>query len=398
MAVDPRHDVVASQYERWVYPEPIADLPGWLATNWQWFDPSHAHRIFWPDRAYRPDMRILVAGCGTNQAAVIAYTNPSATVVGIDVSESSLAHQHHLQERYGLENLRLQRMPIEEAGQLGDDFDLIISTGVLHHLDDPQTGMNALAEVLRPDGVIAIMLYARYGRIGVELMQALFRDLGLGQDERSLAMVKDVIASLPDEHPVRDYLAIAPDLTFDAGLVDTFLHGRDRSFTVEDCLNLVTSAGLVFQEWFLKSPYEPSVSSNPASAAIALLPDAQRWSVMERINTRNACHFFTACRPERPTSSYRVDPQSLQAVRDIPLMRLRCGLDGDDLVRPGWRLRLDPVERAIVAQIDGHRTIDDIVVAARAVAGPGVDQTMVQSLLSALWNRDFIAFARINSQ
>ena len=134
-------------------------------------------------------MRILVAGCGTNQAAVIAYTNPSATVVGIDVSESSLAHQHHLQERYGLENLRLQRMPIEEAGQLGDDFDLIISTGVLHHLDDPQTGMNALAEVLRPDGVIAIMLYARYGRIGVELMQALFRDLGLGQDERSLAMV-----------------------------------------------------------------------------------------------------------------------------------------------------------------------------------------------------------------
>ncbi len=398
MAVDPRHDVVASQYERWVYPEPIADLPGWLATNWQWFDPSHAHRIFWPDRAYRPDMRILVAGCGTNQAAVIAYTNPSATVVGIDVSESSLAHQHHLQERYGLENLRLQRMPIEEAGQLGDDFDLIISTGVLHHLDDPQTGMNALAEVLRPDGVIAIMLYARYGRIGVELMQALFRDLGLGQDERSLAMVKDVIASLPDEHPVRDYLAIAPDLTFDAGLVDTFLHGRDRSFTVEDCLNLVTSAGLVFQEWFLKSPYEPSVSANPASAAIALLPDAQRWSVMERINTRNACHFFTACRPERPTSSYRVDPQSLQAVRDIPLMRLRCGLDGDDLVRPGWRLRLDPVERAIVAQIDGHRTIDDIVVAARAVAGPGVDQTMVQSLLSALWNRDFIAFARINSQ
>ncbi len=398
MAVDPRHDVVASQYERWVYPEPIADLPGWLATNWQWFDPSHAHRIFWPDRAYRPDMRILVAGCGTNQAAVIAYTNPSATVVGIDVSESSLAHQHHLQERYGLENLRLQRMPIEEAGQLGDDFDLIISTGVLHHLDDPQTGMNALAEVLRPDGVIAIMLYARYGRIGVELMQALFRDLGLGQDERSLAMVKDVIASLPDEHPVRDYLASAPDLTFDAGLVDTFLHGRDRSFTVDDCLNLVTSAGLVFQEWFLKSPYEPSVSANPASAAIALLPDAQRWSVMERINTRNACHFFTACRPERPTSSYRVDPQSLQAVRDIPLMRLRCGLDGDDLVRPGWRLRLDPVERAIVAQIDGHRTIDDIVVAARAVAGPGVDQTMVQSLLSALWNRDFIAFARINSQ
>ena len=77
MNTDPLADVVTGQYEAWVYPEPIQDLPAWLVSNWQWFDPSHSHRLFWPDRDYTPDLDILIAGCGTNQAAVFAYTNPA---------------------------------------------------------------------------------------------------------------------------------------------------------------------------------------------------------------------------------------------------------------------------------------------------------------------------------
>ena len=50
MTNNPLEDAVSSQYKKWMYPQPILDLPGWLVNNWQWFDPSHAHRIFWPDR------------------------------------------------------------------------------------------------------------------------------------------------------------------------------------------------------------------------------------------------------------------------------------------------------------------------------------------------------------
>ena len=163
MTTSPLADVVSSQYERWMYPQPILDLRGWLATNWQWFDPSHAHPMFWPDRDYAPGMDILVAGCGTNQAAVFAYTNPEAKVVAIDVSQPSLDHHAYLKNRYAMKNLELHRLPIEEVQSLGRDFDLIVSTGVLHHMAEPKTGMKALAACLRPDGVAAIMLYAKYG-------------------------------------------------------------------------------------------------------------------------------------------------------------------------------------------------------------------------------------------
>ena len=297
MTTNPLADVVSSQYERWMYPQPILDLRGWLATNWQWFDPSHAHRIFWPDRDPKPDIDILVAGCGTNQAAVLAFTNPEARVVAIDVSQPSLDHHAYLKNRYAMNNLELHRLPVEEVHALDRDFDLIVSTGVLHHMAEPKTGMKALAACLRPDGVAAIMLYAKYGRLGVEMLQGVFRELGLRQNDPSVLMVKDALATLSPDHPIRSYVSVAPDLQFDAGLVDTFLHGREHCYTVDNCLELVTSSGLVFQDLFLKSAYYPPSSSTSAfHAAVAALPEQQQWSIMERVNIRNACHYFTACR------------------------------------------------------------------------------------------------------
>ena len=393
MSGDPRRDVVADQYERWVYPEPIEDIPAWLKQNWQWFDPSHSHRLMWPDRPYRPELQILVAGCGTNQAAVLAHTNPAATIVAIDVSEASLAHHRVLRERFGLRNLKLHHLPIEEVAALHRDFDLIVSTGVLHHLADPQAGMNALASCLRPEGVIALMLYARYGRLGVEVMESVFDDLALVQDEPSVAIVRDALDVLPSQHPLRSYLSIAPDLTFDAGLVDTFLHGRARNYTVDECIDLVEQSGLVFQGWLLKSPYEPArVPGNTFLSAVSALPDRARWSVMERVNTANGCHFLLACRPERPEGRYRIDLWSQHARGYVPSYRHQCGIDGDTLVKPGWRATLTGTQARIAGLIDGRRTLGAIADMTTAPGENSVEAlTEVLSFVETLWHQDYLA-------
>jgi SAM-dependent methyltransferase len=399
MSTSPLADVVSGQYERWMYPEPILDLPGWLVDNWQWFDPSHAHRMLWPDRAYAADLDILIAGCGTNQAAVFAYTNPEARVVAIDVSQPSLDHHAYLKHRYGMKNLELHRLPIEDVPSLDRDFDLIVSTGVLHHMAEPKAGMKALATCLRPDGVAAIMLYARYGRIGVEMLQGVFRELGLRQNEPSVLMVKDALATLAADHPIRSYLAFAPDLQFDAGLVDTFLHGRDRSYTVDDCFDLVASAGLVFQDLFLKSAYYPPVDSTTAfHAAVAALPERQQWSIMERINIRNACHFFTACRADRPRAAYAIDFASPASLDYVPMLRYRCSLSGNQISRPSWTMTLDPVQAALLQQMDGRRTIREIVVAATQrgelpLRSPAELDQLGTSLFQSLWRLDFLAMS-----
>jgi SAM-dependent methyltransferase len=396
----PNADAVARQYARWRYPEPIQDLRAWLRTNWEWFDPVHAHRIFWPDRAYKPDLDILIAGCGTNQAAVFAFNNPLANVVAIDVSQPSLDHQNHLKEKHGLTNLTLHRLPIEESATLERDFDLIVSTGVLHHLANPLTGMKALAACLRRDGVLALMLYAKYGRFGVELLQSVFDDLNLHQDDASLQIVKETISALSADHPIQSYFKIARDLPFDAALVDTFLHSRERSYTVEDCLDLVSSAELAFQGWLFNAPYYPHDLSGQMSGlaeALNALPEAKLWSVMERIHTLNACHYFMACRTDRPSERYAIDMSSPRSLDYIPTLRMHCRLSGAEISRPDWRMTLDPAQLPFVLNADGRRTIRDI--AACAVQNGYAPKSTAdlekfgRELFSSLWRLDFFSMA-----
>ncbi len=397
---NPRADVVTRQYERYRYPQPIQDLEAWLANNWEWYDPSHAHRVLWPDREYRRDLDILIAGCGTNQASVFAFMNPDAKVVAVDVSQPSLDHQQYLKDKHGLFNLELHLLPIEELPSLGRDFDLIVSTGVLHHMADPQTGMNAIASCLRPDGAMGVMLYAKYGRAGLELLQSFFRDLGLEQNESSIATVRETLSLLSPDHLVQPYLRMARNLQSDAVLVDTFLHGRERSYTVDDCIELVTTAGLVFQGWFSKAPYYPHdlfARPNAVYPAINALPEPALWSAIERINTVNACHFFMACRPERPKESYSIDFSTLSCLDYVPLMRMRCGLSGSDIYRSDWRTTLNAAQLPFVQRVDGQRTIREIAASVHGETsrrGSAADvEKFARKLFQALWRLDFLAMA-----
>ncbi|RFZ46811.1 tRNA (mo5U34)-methyltransferase [Mycobacterium marinum] len=398
---DPRADIVSRQYQRWVYPHPIEDLPAWTSANWEWFDPVYSHRILWPDRAYQPDLDILIAGCGTNQAAIFAFTNRSAKVVAVDVSQTSLDHQQYLKDKYGLTNLELHLLPIEDLHTLGRDFDLVVSSGVLHHMADPLTGMKALAGCLRPDGVVAAMLYGKYGRIGVDLLDSVFRDLGLGQDDASVTMVKEAIALMPPYHPVQNYLKKARDLTSDAALVDTFLHGRQRSYTVEECVDLVADAGLVFQGWFQKTPYYPHdffVPNSKFYAAVNALPEPKLWSVMERVETLNGVHLFMACHPDRPKESYTIDFSAADALDYVPVLRTRCAVSGNEMIWPGFQMTPKPEQLAFLRNVDGRRTIGEIAAGvAQSGEGPGDGIAELEEfgrhLFRSLWRLDFIAVA-----
>ncbi len=402
MTEDPRGDGVSRQYDRWEYPPPVTDLEAWTKNHWDWFDPFWAHRVLWPNREYKPDLDILIAGCGTFQAAVFAFMNRAAKVVAIDVSRSALNHHQHLKDKHGLGNLELHLLPIEEVSALGSDFDLIVSSGVLHHIADPLAGLKALGECLRRDGALGVMLYAKYGRIGVEILESVFRDLGLSQDEASVQLIKEAIAVLPADHPVRSYLPRARDLLSDGALVDTFLHSRERSYTVAECLDLVSSAGLAFQGWFQKTPYYPDNLLAPASGFQSLLnqlPDTKLWSVMERLQTANATHFFIACRPERPKEHYTIDFSTPGSLDYVPLTRTACLLSGDEIFWPsGAKLKLNPAQLPFVQHVDGRRTIREIVesVARRAnVAEESRSdlQEFGRELFQSLWRLDFLAMA-----
>ena len=193
---------------------------------------------------YRDDRTILVAGCGTSQAARYALRWPRAKVTGIDVSATSIEQTELLKRKHRLDNLEVVQLPVERATELGCKFDYVVCTGVLHHLSDPDKGLRALHDVLEPDGAMHVMVYAPYGRAGVYLLQDYCRRLGIGTSSKE---IKDLVASLkalPPDHPLIPLLRNAPDFRTEAALADALLHPQDRAYSVPQLFNFLAAGWL----------------------------------------------------------------------------------------------------------------------------------------------------------
>src|SRR5580704_18588324 len=158
-------------YERMPYPAPLTSLDEHLEL---YGNPERRRALFhlmWPTERPRANQEILIAGCGTSQAARYALREPNAQITAIDISETSLHHTRKLQQKYELGNLELHNLSILDVQSLGKTFDQVVCTGVLHHLADPDLGLQSLRNVLKPGGVMQIMVYASYGRTGIYMLQ-----------------------------------------------------------------------------------------------------------------------------------------------------------------------------------------------------------------------------------
>ncbi len=304
-------DKVREQYENWIYPSPVTDLQEEMrAGTFDRSDPSLFRRKLWPRAVEPARLNILVAGCGTVQAARYAFRNPECTVVGVDVSQAALDHQTFLKDKHGLANLRLECLSLLDIETLGEQFDLIVSSGVLHHLPDPGAGLRQLKKVLLPHGVMSIMVYGWYNRFGVYMMQEAFRLLGVKQTADGVSLVRETLASLPPWHHVKAYLRTAPDLNFDGGVVDTFLHPSDRAYSVKQVLALAADNGLHFQDWLERHSYSIAALIPPGLGIYSLaarLPLADQWHLVEMLSQALGTHAFLLCHPERDRREIEVD-------------------------------------------------------------------------------------------
>jgi SAM-dependent methyltransferase len=375
-----RNDVVAEQYEAWVYPEPIPDLAEAVANdNYDLSDPALYRRKFWPRKVEPDSLDILVAGCGANQAAWLAFTNPGSRVVGIDVSQASLEHQLRLKHKHDLGNLELHHLGLEQVASLQRSFDLIVCTGVLHHLPDPAAGLRWLRTVLRPHGVMSLMVYGYYPRAGVYMLQEAFRLLGLRQDRTGVEMVQHALGVVPAWHSIHSYQA--PDLGYASGVVDTFLHGRDRAYTVAQVLELVDKSELRFQGWLDNLDYtiaaHVSDPQDPLRRAVEALPAVDQWRVVELFGQNVARHFFLVCHADRSDTDIVLDFTGDGWLDYVPALRrpirILTGqhfsstdeppITSTVIQRSLQSVELDDLPAAVLALVDERRTVREILAA-----------------------------------
>lgn len=292
-------DPIETFYDEHPYPPPTAELPqGGSAAGGA---DRVAHHLNWPRRSSAEISSILIAGCGTSQAARHAARNPHRRVVGIDVSQASIEHTRRLAEQNGLRNLEVRQLPIEDVAGLGQRFDHVVCTGVLHHLADPELGLRRLSEVMAPGGAITVMVYAPYGRAGVYLMQDYCRRLGVEPTSAEIADLVTVLREMPEGHPLRRLLRESPDFHDNDALADALLNPRDHAYSVPELFGLLEAAGLRFGRWARQAPYLPdcgAMSETPHAVRIAALPAAEQHAAMELFRGTMVRHTVVAYRAD----------------------------------------------------------------------------------------------------
>jgi SAM-dependent methyltransferase len=397
---------VEAFYEAHPYPPAVDDLEGY-ARKWDRQRKRAESHLFWPAQPYRDDRSILVAGCGTTQAAKIALRWPRARVTGIDVSGASIAFAEGLKRRYGLGNLQLRQLPVERATELGETFDLVVCTGVLHHLPDPDAGLRALRAALASRGALQLMVYAPYGRAGIYLIQDYCRRLGI---EPTAPEVLDLIVSLralPPDHPLVPVLRKSQDLTTREGLADTLLNPQDRSYSVPELLDLLAGAGLKFGRWLRQAPYLPQCggpAATPHAPRLMQLAVEEQYAAMELFRGTMARHTVVAYRGDEPETAAAVD-SSDNAWLDYVPVRVPDTIAVREKLPPGAAavlinrthsytdiyLPIDTVQEKLLNAVDGNCAIAQI---ACGIASLGAARDFFQQL----WDYDQVVFDTSRSE
>jgi ubiquinone/menaquinone biosynthesis C-methylase UbiE len=107
-----------------------------------------------------PGMNILDVGCGTGSLSVGAKQNlgNNGRVVGIDPSSIMIDLARQKAEKAGVE-VDFQVGVIENLEFNDDQFDLVLSSLMMHHLTDElkESGLQEVHRVLKPGGTLLII-------------------------------------------------------------------------------------------------------------------------------------------------------------------------------------------------------------------------------------------------
>ena len=397
-------DPVRAFYDSHPYPPPVGDLSR-SRDRYRAPDRLRAQSLLlWPLRKRRPNRRILIAGCGTSQAARYALAEPDAHVTAIDVSDTGLRFTRDLQQKHGLRNLVLHRLAIERVGELGETFDQIVCTGVLHHLSDPDAGLRSLRDVLVPQGAMHVMVYAAYGRAGVYMMQDYCRLMRIGVRDQELRDLGLTLQALPAEHPIARIMKRAKDFAKPDALADALLNPQDRAYSVPQLYDWLDRCGLKFGRWYEQAPYLPqcgAIDRSPHAARLAALTPPAQHAAIELLRGTMDRHSFVAYRNDREAEAQPITFEGEAWLSFVPV-RLPWALTIKDrapagvaavLINPSHTypdlaLFIDAAEERALSSIDGERSAGEIL---RSAAG-AIGDAEGRRFFKRLWDYDQIVF------
>jgi ubiquinone/menaquinone biosynthesis C-methylase UbiE len=126
------------------------------------------------DCAIPGDARIAEVGCGTGQMSLY-LARADRIVIAADLSRSSLLLGIGAARRFGISHVHFVETDLHRSALKSDAFDVVYSSGVLHHTPNPPAAFAEVARLARRGGIVIVGVYNAVARFPLRVRRAVAR-------------------------------------------------------------------------------------------------------------------------------------------------------------------------------------------------------------------------------
>lgn len=252
-------NLLTEQYDSLPYPRiPIEELP---TNNYKslFIDDLTTSYYLYQQKVINPYNQIILdVGCGSGWTTLnLAFANPHAKVVAIDLSQNSLNFARKRLDYHNVKNVEFHQIAMENIHQLGYQYNYINCEDVLYFSNDPVKSLKALQSVLKPDGIIRGDFHSYYQRFYYYQSQELFRCLGLfdsNPDDFEIEVVAETMKNLQPHTILKrntgslfnnENIDLTSDKTKQSILMNHLIQD-DKGFTIPQIFELLAQSNLAF--------------------------------------------------------------------------------------------------------------------------------------------------------
>ena len=165
--------------------------------------------------------------------------------------------------------------------ELDQEFDIIESSGVLHHMHDPMAGWRVLVDLLKIGGMMKIGLYSELARRPVVQTREDIAVRGIGISEAEIRQFRQFLVESHEKH--HRQLADFGDFFSISEVRDLVFHVQEHRFTalqIRDCLEELGLKFCGFESQDIISKFRDFSGENADTCDLSL------WQQFEESNPR----------------------------------------------------------------------------------------------------------------
>jgi len=242
--IDPISKKVQEQYVENPYPR-------WRFTNkilpknfFYWFNAEiPTNKIEYNNKFDSPN--VLIAGCGTGSHPISSARYKNSNILAVDLSLTSLAYAKRKTEELNINNIEYMQADILQLKKLNKKFDIIESSGTLHHMKDPVKGLKVLLDILVPHGFLKLGLYSETARKEIVEAREFIKKKNYKNTTKDIKICRQDIIN-KKVNPIISKISISTDFYSISSVRDLLFHVQEHRFTIPQISKILKDLNLEF--------------------------------------------------------------------------------------------------------------------------------------------------------